>query len=61
MTSRFNDHCLDYLPVDLNSLLYKYETDLAEIFTVLGDRRSRRNIWRRHKKEKDDQGTDVER
>ena len=31
MTSRFNDHCLDYLPVDLNSCLYKYETDIAMI------------------------------
>jgi alpha,alpha-trehalase len=32
MTSRFNDHCLDYLPVDLNSTLYKYEVDLAEFY-----------------------------
>ncbi|HLG04417.1 MAG TPA: trehalase family glycosidase [Bacteroidia bacterium] len=30
MTSRFNDHCLDYLPVDLNSCLYKYEIDIAK-------------------------------
>jgi alpha,alpha-trehalase len=29
MTSRFHDRCLDYLPVDLNSCLYKYETDIA--------------------------------
>jgi alpha,alpha-trehalase len=29
MTSRFSDHCLNILPVDLNSALYKYETDLA--------------------------------
>jgi alpha,alpha-trehalase len=29
MTSRFNDHCLDYLPVDLNSCLFKYETDIS--------------------------------
>lgn len=35
MTSRFHDHCLDYLPVDLNSCLYKYETDLVEIYKVL--------------------------
>ena len=27
MTSRFNRKCLDYIPVDLNALLYKYETD----------------------------------
>jgi alpha,alpha-trehalase len=36
MTSRFAERCLDYLPVDLNSLLYKYETDLAKIFGILG-------------------------
>lgn len=35
MTSRFNEHCLDYLPVDLNSCLYKYERDLAAIFQIL--------------------------
>lgn len=32
MTSRFNDHCLNFLPVDLNACLYKYETDIAEIY-----------------------------
>lgn len=32
MTSRFNDHCLNYLPVDLNCALYKYETDLGEFY-----------------------------
>lgn len=32
MTSRFKSHCLDYLPVDLNCTLYKYETDLAEFY-----------------------------
>lgn len=37
MTSRFHDHCLDYLPVDLNSCLYKYETDLADIHRTAGD------------------------
>ncbi len=29
MTTRFERKCLDYLPVDLNSLLYKYEEDFA--------------------------------
>jgi len=28
-TSRFFDHCLDFLPIDLNACLYKYETDLV--------------------------------
>ncbi len=32
MTSRFDNHCLDYLPVDLNSCLYKYEIDLSEFY-----------------------------
>ncbi len=29
MTPRFERKCLDYLPIDLNCLLYKYEQDLA--------------------------------
>jgi alpha,alpha-trehalase len=37
MTSRFHDRCLDYLPVDLNSCLYKYETDLARAYKLLKD------------------------
>jgi alpha,alpha-trehalase len=32
MTSRFHNHCLDYLPIDLNCALYKYENDLAEFY-----------------------------
>ncbi len=32
MTSRFNNHCLNYLPIDLNICLYKYETDIADIY-----------------------------
>ncbi len=39
MTSRFHDHCLDYLPVDLNSMLYKYETDLAEFYKDAGNKK----------------------
>lgn len=35
-TPRFNRHCLVYLPVDLNALLYKYETDFAEAAQILG-------------------------
>jgi alpha,alpha-trehalase len=35
MTSRFHDRCLDFLPVDLNCCLYKYETDLAEGYRIL--------------------------
>ena len=35
MTSRFENRCLDFLPIDLNSLLYKYETDLIQIHMIL--------------------------
>lgn len=37
MTPRFNRHALNYLPVDLNALLYKYETDFAEADRLLGN------------------------
>lgn len=36
LTPRFNRKCLNYLPVDLNSLLYKYERDFAYAERVLG-------------------------
>ncbi len=35
-TPRFNHKALNYLPVDLNSLLYKYETDFAKVAKILG-------------------------
>ncbi len=34
MTPRFERRCLDYLPVDLNSLLYKYEQDFARYYEL---------------------------
>ena len=37
MTNRFNHRCLDFLPVDLNAFLYKYETDFARAAHILGD------------------------
>jgi alpha,alpha-trehalase len=40
MTPRFKRRALDYLPVDLNSLLYKYETDLARYYRTIGDKRT---------------------
>ena len=36
MTTRFSRRCLDYVPVDLNALLYKYETDFARAAHILG-------------------------
>jgi alpha,alpha-trehalase len=37
MTTLFSRKCLHYLPVDLNALLYKYETDFAVAAQLLGD------------------------
>jgi alpha,alpha-trehalase len=39
MTPRFSRRALNYLPVDLNALLYKYETDFARAAKLIGDRR----------------------
>lgn len=39
MTPRFNRRALNYLPVDLNALLYKYEMDFARTARLLDDRR----------------------
>jgi alpha,alpha-trehalase len=44
MTPRFKRQCLDYLPVDLNCLLYKYEADFARTAHILGDEAEER-IW----------------
>jgi alpha,alpha-trehalase len=37
MTPRFNRRALNYLPVDLNALLYKYEMDFARAARLLDD------------------------
>ncbi len=36
MTPRFNNECLNYLPVDLNAQLYKYEKDFETVNNILG-------------------------
>lgn len=36
-TARFMDRCMDFLPLDLNSLLYLYEKDLEKAYAVLGN------------------------
>ena len=38
-TPRFNHRCLNYLPVDLNCLLYRYELDFAYVNRLLGQER----------------------
>ena len=40
MTPRFGRRALNYLPVDLNALLYKYEMDLAKFYRQIDDVRS---------------------
>lgn len=37
MTPRFSRQALDYLPIDLNCLLYKYETDFARYYQLKDD------------------------
>jgi alpha,alpha-trehalase len=39
MTPRFGRKALNYLPIDLNSLLYKYETDFAQAARILGNQK----------------------
>jgi alpha,alpha-trehalase len=39
MTPRFGRQALNYLPVDLNALLYKYETDFARAARIFDDKR----------------------
>lgn len=46
MTPRFERKCLDFLPVDLNALLYKYETDFARADEILGNKKSAAS-WKR--------------
>jgi alpha,alpha-trehalase len=53
-THRFDDRTADYVSVDLNSLLYKYETDFAELLETnfagnlpeLGGDYGRATFWR---------------
>lgn len=42
MTPRFNRHALNYLPCDLNALLYKYESDFARAARILDDKEGMR-------------------
>ncbi len=40
MTPRFERKALNFLPVDLNALLYKYETDFARVAKIFDDKRA---------------------
>lgn len=37
LTWRFEERCLDVLPIDLNALLYRYELDFAAVWRELGE------------------------
>lgn len=45
MTTRFKGKCLSYIPIDLNCLLYKYETDFARGAELAEDHDSAA-LWR---------------
>ncbi|MDQ5884875.1 MAG: Alpha,alpha-trehalase [Patescibacteria group bacterium] len=44
MTTRFYRKCMDFWPIDLNCLLYKYETDIALTAKILGNN-NKYNLW----------------
>jgi alpha,alpha-trehalase len=44
MTSRFFNRCDQFLPIDLNSYLYKYETDFAKMAELL-NRHDEKEFW----------------
>jgi alpha,alpha-trehalase len=44
MTTRFDRRTLNFIPIDLNSLLYKYEVDLSEFAAELG-RPADAEVW----------------
>ena len=50
MTSRFKEACMNYLPVDLNSCLYKYETDLAKANEIFKDKEKQKKYFSDAKK-----------
>ncbi len=52
MTSRFGGKCKDFLPVDLNSCLYKYERDLEHIHDILGNKKKSKNFSKLAEKRK---------
>lgn len=51
MTSRFYNRCDQFLPIDLNSYLYKYETDFAIAANILGDREEE-TFWKKTARER---------
>lgn len=46
LNPRFGHKCLNFLPIDLNCLLYKYEKDFAQANLLLGNKKAAK-IWQR--------------
>ena len=53
MNTRFKGKCLSYIPIDLNSLLYKYEIDFAR-WCELNKEEDTANLWRQKAKKRAD-------
>lgn len=53
MNPRFYRRCLDFLPVDLNALLYKYETDFYKAAIILDDLEEAKHWAQKAKHRKD--------
>lgn len=53
MTPRFNRRALDYIPIDLNCMLYKYEKDFARTSKILGNKKQE-SYWRKAAKKRAD-------
>lgn len=52
MNPRFSRSCLDFVPIDLNALLYKYEVDFAQAAEIAGDITEAKEWIKRAKKRK---------
>ncbi len=51
MTTRFGRKALNFLPVDLNALLYKYEMDFARYYRLISDEQTA-NSWEKAAEER---------
>lgn len=51
MTTRYNRRCLSYVPIDLNALLYKYESDIARAYEMLNEPDTAA-VWRDYAKKR---------
>jgi len=52
LTSRFNNRCLDFAPVDFNCLLYKYEKDLFEVYDKILKNKKKAKKYKRSMNER---------